>query len=177
MSSSPPDLTVDADVLMNLLASDHIEAILAANGHRGLVCPRTEAEAIYLNPRSPGLPRERIDIEQLVAAGVLARTVLDAAETSTFVRLAALVDDGEAQVLAVAVHRALPVATDDRKARRLAIDLGLSVLSTPELVMAWASRATAAESAAAVLDVEVRANYRPRAADPLRSEWDRLKAG
>ena len=109
---------------------------------------RTEAEAIYLNPRSPGLSRERIDIERL-AAGVLARTV----------------------------HRSLPAATDDHKAGRLAIDLGLSVLSTPQLVIAWASRATAAESAAAVLDVEVRANYRPRAADPLRSEWDRLKAG
>lgn len=177
MSSPPSELIVDAGVLMNLLATEHIEAILAANGRRGLVCPRTEAEAIYLNPRSPGLPRERIDIEPLVAAGVLARTVLDTFETSTFVRLAALVDDGEAQVLAVAVHRALPAATDDRKARRLAIDLGLSVFSTPELVMAWASRTTPAESAAAVLDVEVRANYRPRPSDPLRSEWDRLKAG
>ncbi len=177
MSSSPWDVTLDADVLMNLLASEHIEAILAASGYRGLVCPRTEAEAIYLNPRSSGLPRERIDIEPLVAGGVLARTVLDAAETSTFVRLAALVDDGEAQVLAVAVHRSFAAATDDRKARRLAIDLGLSVLSTPDLVLAWARSATAAESAAAVLDVEVRANYRPRAADPLRPEWDRLKAG
>src|SRR5919108_3941785 len=97
----PDDLALDADVLMNLLATDRLEEILASNGWRGVVCPRTQAETVYLNPRASGASRETIDLGPHVASGTLIGTTLSEDETATYVRLAADVDDGEAQVLAV----------------------------------------------------------------------------
>lgn len=178
MSSARTDLVLDADVLMNLLASGHPSEVLAANGRRGLLCPRTEAEAIYLNPRTPGTPPETIDVGPYVASGTLRRAVLDAAETATYVRLAAEVDDGEAQVLAVGLERGLVVATDDRRARRVATRLGVGLLSTPELVVIWAGDpdTKAANVAPAILDIEIRARYRPRTTDPNRTSWDSLRS-
>lgn len=177
MSDPSSELCIDADVLMNLLATGHLDAILKAHGVTGLVCPRTEAEALYLNPRAAGGFREMIDLEAFVADGALRRVNLEDPEVSTFVRLAAKVDDGEAQVLAVALHRSLGVATDDRKARRLAGDLGISVHSTPELLKVWAAGVSASEASAAVVDIEVRASYRPRRSDPLRDHWESVKSG
>lgn len=177
MYSAQTDLVVDADVLMNLVASGHPSDVLAANGRRGLLCPRTEAEVIYLNPRSPGTPPELIDLGPYVTSGTLVRTVLDAAETATYVRLAAEVDDGEAQVLAVGFERGLVVATDDRRARRVATRLGVGLLSTAELVVIWAAapQTEAANVAPAIFDIEIRARYRPRTADPNRVAWDALR--
>lgn len=177
MSSVRSDLALDADVLMNLLASDHLSDVLAANGSRGLLCPRTEAEVIYLNPRTLGSPPEAVDLVPYITSGILVRAVLDAAETATYVQLAAEVDDGEAQVLAVGLHRRLGVATDDRRARRIAARLGVVLLGTPELVVAWANdpRTLAADVSAAIVEIEIRARYRPRVADPNRTAWDALK--
>lgn len=177
MSSVRSDLALDADVLMNLLASDHLSDVLAANGRRGLLCPRTEAEVIYLNPRTLGSPPEAVDLAPHIASGTLVRAVLDAAETATYVQLATEVDDGEAQVLAVGIHRGLVVATDDRRARRVAARLGVGLLSTPELVVIWAAapQTQGATVAPAILDIEIRARYRPRTADPHRTAWDGLK--
>jgi predicted nucleic acid-binding protein len=91
--------------------------------------------------------------------------------------LATEVDDGEAQVLAVGMHRGLVVATDDRRARSVVTHLGVGLLSTPELVVTWAAadETQAVNVTRAILDIEVRARYRPRAADPHRATWDGLK--
>ena len=177
MSDPSSELCIDADVLMNLLATGRLDAILRANGVTGLVCPRTEAEALYLNPPEPGGSREVIDLEPLVAGGALRRADLEGPEVETFVRLAAMVDDGEAQVMAAALHRSLAVATDDRKARRLAGDLGVVVRTTPDLLKAWVAGVSATEASAALVDIEVRASYRPRRSDPLRDPWDSVKSG
>jgi predicted nucleic acid-binding protein len=177
MSSGRAELVLDADVLMNLLATDHLREVLQASLSQGLVCPRTEAEAIYLESRTPGSTRETIDLAPHIAAGTLARISLDRRETATYVQLAVEVDDGEAQVLAVGHQRGLVIATDDRRARRVAIRLGVRVLATPELIIAWAQAGTAQaiEVAQAISDIEARARYRPRATDPSRPAWDALK--
>lgn len=177
MSSVRSDLALDADVLMNLVATDHLSDVLAANGSRGLLCPRIEAEVIHLDPRTLGMDPEAVDLAPHVASGTLVRVVLDAEETATYVRLATEVDDGEAQVLAVGMHRRLTVATDDRRARSVATRLGIVLLSTPELIMIWAAdpQTQAAHVSPAILDIEIRARYRPRIADPNRTAWDRLK--
>jgi predicted nucleic acid-binding protein len=180
MSSDRPDeLALDADVLMNLLATDRLEEILAASGLRGVVCPRTMAETVYLNPRTPGAIRETIDLTPHIAAGSIVTTTLSDDETATYVRFAAEVDDGEAQVLAVGLHRGLVVGTDDRRARRVAAREAVPLLSTPELILEWAQRSgrSANELREAVLDIEVRARYRPRPADADRPGWDRLRDG
>ena len=45
--------------------------------------------------------------------------------------------DGEAMCLAIAEARGWSIATDDRKAIRVARQAGLAVLSCPELIKAW----------------------------------------
>ena len=177
MSDHQDSLGIDADVLMNLLATDQLGPILDASELAGLICPRTEREALYLHPRVASDPRDVIELGHFVSAGILSRTELDSAETARFVELAKRVDDGEAQVLAVCEHRSLTIATDDKKARSLAAELGVPTLSTPDLVFAWCATVSDAECAAALLDIEVRATYRPGATDPHRAEWDRRKAG
>lgn len=178
-SHRPDDIALDADVLMNLLATDRLEEILAANGFRGVVGPRTRAETVYLNPRVPGAPRDTIDLVPHIVAGSIVTTALNEDETATYIRFAAEVDDGEAQVLAVGLHRGLVVATDDRRARRVAAREAVKLLSTPELILVWAHRSGRSinEVRQAVLDIEMRARYRPRTADTNRAEWDRLRDG
>ena len=178
-SERPDDLALDADALMNLLATDRLEEILTAHGLRGVVCPRTRAETVYLNPRTAGASREEVDLAPHIAAGAIVTTTLTLDETATYVRFAAEVDDGEAQVLAVGLHRGLIVATDDRRARRVAMREGVQLFSTPDLILGWAHRGgrSSDELRQAVVDIEVRARYRPRPADPNRAEWDRLRDG
>lgn len=161
---------------MNLLATDRLEEILGAVGFRGLICPRTQSEAIYLNPRTVGAPLDPIDLGPYID-GALTKTALSREEIRLFVHLARQVDDGEAQVLAVCANRSLAVATDDRKAQRVATEMGLTVTTTPELVMAWAADVQPPSVAAAIADIEWRARFRPRPTDVARSDWDRLKAG
>ena len=178
MSSERSDLVLDADVLMNILATDRLDEILAANGVRGLLCPRTMAEAVYLNPRVPGDPRDTIDLAPHIASGSLVRSSMSEEEVASYVRFAAEVDDGEAQVLAVGLHRQLTVATDDRRARRVATREGVGLVGTPELILEWARGGTPslAKRRSAIVDIEVRARYRPRPSDPSRAEWDRLRS-
>jgi len=178
MSSRPRQTVIDADVLMNLLATDQLEAILSSTGLEGLVCPRTESKALHLDPRAAGGAREIIELEPLFGLGVLTRCPLSPEEIDTFVRLAARVDDGEAQILAVARHRGIAIATDDRKARRLAAELGITVVGTADLVTVWAAAVTDSRVAAsAIRDIEVRASYRPGRLDPRREAWDRFRDG
>jgi predicted nucleic acid-binding protein len=179
MSSARADIVLDADVLMNLLATDRLAAILAANGARGLVCPKTRAEAIYLNPRVAEAPRDAIDLGPDLASGALLETQLTADEVATFIRFAVEVDDGEAQVLAVGVHRGLTVATDDRRARGLAAREGIAARTTPDLVLEWArlGGADADAQRQALIDIETRARFRPKPSDAAWPEWDRLRSG
>jgi hypothetical protein len=177
MSDHRDLLGIDADVLMNLLATDQLGPILDASKMAGLICPRTEREALYLHPRVAGDARDAIDLEPIVESGLLARTDLDAAETASFVELAKRVDDGEAQVLAVCRHRSLPIATDDKKARSLAVELGVRAVGTADLLFAWCATVSSADCARALLDIELRATYRPGASDANRPEWDERRAG
>ena len=52
-------------------------------------------------------------------------------KTAIAVEFAAQIDDGEASCLAIAKSRGWLVATDDRKAIRLAVKSGISVITTP----------------------------------------------
>jgi predicted nucleic acid-binding protein len=177
MSRARLELGLDADVLMNLVATDQLDAVLAASGFTGLIAPKTEAEALYLNPRTAGRSPDPIDLSSLIAASVLRRTALTDDEVREFVALAREVDDGEAQVLAICSKRGIAVATDDQKARRIATERGIRLMGTPELIIQWAAGAESVAAAAAIQDVEARARFRPRPSDPLRAEWDRLKGG
>ena len=56
-----------------------------------------------------------------------------------YIELAARIgDDGESMGLAIARCRGWSVLTDDKKARRIAKELGVPVLGTPEVIKQWA---------------------------------------
>lgn len=103
-------------------------------------------------------------------------TVVSLAESEieTYVSLASDIDDGEAATLAVAVNRKLLVATDDKKARRVAVSLGLPApLQTTHLLREFCDKAqlSVSESAEMLRRVRDNARYIPRMDDPHIGWW------
>jgi hypothetical protein len=86
-------------------------------------------------------------------------------------------DDGEAMTVAVAESRRFVVATDDKKAKRVAQRDGSSiveVVSTPMLLHHWSKmkRPSGDVVRSAINRVEVSARFRPGSAEPLKVWWD-----
>jgi hypothetical protein len=166
------DGVIDADVLMNLVATNQATEILSVRRSPMRVCAVTERELIYICDGEGR--RVSIDLSPLFTAGVLVRVDLTAAETARYVGLAAEIDDGEAQVLAVAAIRGLPAATDDRRARRCAERLAVPIISTTMLLRAWAESAKPSPMALreTLIRIERGANHVPARDDPSRAWWD-----
>lgn len=169
------DVSCDADVLMNLVASGRLDDILRVSEVRGVIGPQVLSEALFVEGDVPGT-QLAVDLNPFFAANVLIQTELSLAETELFVTLAADIDDGDAQVLAIASSRGLTAASDDRRAQRKAIELGVRVIGTAELVLRWAPTVAPEAAAEAVRRIEARAHYFPSPAHPLREEWDRRRA-
>ena len=115
-----------------------------------------------------------VDLAPVIGAGLLHRCDLEGEdELNLFVQLATTLDDGEAACLAIAKTRGWTLATDDRKGRREAAGLGVPVVTTPELVKAWADAAKAGEAAVAKLlrDIQDYARFAPHKTMPLHSWW------
>ena len=176
MESERRVVASDADILMNLLASGFPVDILQALNVVLLVAPRVDGEALYLESENPGGDRVLIDLNPLEAAGVVSRISLTDDELDLVVQLVREVDDGEAEVIAVGVLRNVEIATDDRKARRVAAERGGSLLSTPELLVAWQSSASIPDQTmtAVVRQVSRRSRYRPARMHPLYGGWMQL---
>ena len=67
-----------------------------------------------------------LDLQEYLAAGLLAGCDFqNQAEIELFVRMAAQLGDGEAACFAIATQRGWALATDDRRARKLAADIAL----------------------------------------------------
>ena len=158
---------------MNLLATDCAVEILRALAIVFVVPPTVASEALYRESGTAGDARTQIDLAPLVAAGALRRTALHADEIDRVVELARLVDDGEAEVMAIALARAISMATDDRRARRLATERGVALLSTPDLLQRWqASAAVPSARLRQILAlVSRRSRYRPPRGHPLYDWW------
>lgn len=158
---------------MNLLATRCAVEILRSLNLLLLVPPAVAAEVIYLESEEPNSEREQIDLTPLEVADVLVRLDLSDAELELVLEFARIVDDGEAEVMAVALTRAVTMATDDRKARRVATERGGTLLSTPEVMYRWQSQAEAStERISHLLNlIERRSRYRPRSDHPLHGWW------
>ena len=113
------ELLLDACVLINLIASGVPLRELAERSEVSFrIAELTAAEALFV-VADDGL-LEPIDLDALVAGSELIVEALAETEYEAFMKLASEVDDGEAATLAIAAARRWPVATDDRKAQRLA---------------------------------------------------------
>ena len=114
----------------------------------------------------------------LAARGTIDLVTLGEDESEVFVSLARDIDDGEAATIAVASHRGLAVATDDRRARHVATALNppVRLIHTTEVVKRWADQpgVDAQQAADAVQSIKVRASYVPARDDPHLSWWRML---
>ncbi len=196
------DVAVDACCLINLLAAGKIltlEPRTAPPPRRKASRPQmaptkqpapgleyllhvpakvAKEEALYIlqldEDDASKLVKVAIDLTPLLSAGVLNTCdVQEQAEADDFVRLATTLDDGEAMGLAVAKNRGWLLGTDDRKAIRLATQLGVTPITTPELVKHWADRSkpTDAELAAVLQRIQSFARFVPRRNSPLHAWW------
>jgi hypothetical protein len=150
-------LVLDASTLVSLLATGEAESILKSWGADKVVC-------------------DSVAMAGLVEAGlVFVEGLRSPEEESLFVRFAASVDDGEAKCLAICASRRHALATEDRKARRLAGSLAppVPLVASSELLFEWQrkQRVGLARLRQALLSIEVRANFHPWRDYPLRDWW------
>jgi hypothetical protein len=174
-----PSATIDACCLIDLLASGHAEAVLRACGYAWHVPVAVQSEVQFV--RQPDATARSkfiavpVDLTPLISAGVL--TVCqpdDPPELDPFTQYATLFrSDGEAMCLALAGSRGWLIATDDKKAIRIGQQVGLSVLSSPQLVKIWADTAHPDQPTLvkALRDIEVLAQFRPNSTMPECRWW------
>ena len=122
---------------------------------------------------------ELISIDPLVERGLLTLAKLELPEEEAlFVQFAVKIDDGEAMTLALCISREYALATDDRKARRIAASIAepIPVLATSELLFHWfQSNTISPDRIRGVLAaVELRARFRPWPEYTLGDWWDRM---
>ena len=142
-SSSLAPAVIDACCLIDLLASGQAEAILRAAGRAWHLPVAVQGEVRYVREHDPSQPGGFLsvpaDLTPLIGSGLLTPCLPDdPQEQARFVQYATIFrSDGEAMCLALAESRGWAVATDDRKAIRVAGQAGLAVISCPALVKAW----------------------------------------
>lgn len=121
-----PPLLLDACVTINLVAAGPIHQIARSIGRGCLITRQAANEVGHLRDTADGEVRVTpIDLIDHVQTGAFEVIDLAPDEIPLFVELASLVDDGGASTIAVAITRGMPLATDDRKARRLCAERGL----------------------------------------------------
>jgi hypothetical protein len=170
---------IAACCLIDLLASGHAEAILRANGYAWHLPDAVQAEVQYVRQYDPTRKAPfvivPVDLQPNLTSGLLTGCQPDnPRELARFVHYASLFrSDGEAMCLALAEVRGCPVATDDRRAIWVATQAGLTVLSCPQLVKAWAD--TLAPDQATLVqvltDIQTLAQFRPNPAMPESAWW------
>ncbi len=153
---------------MNVLATGQAAAILGQR--RILLSPKVRAESLYIYTDATKAQREPIDGELLKREGVtFADAELNDAERVLAVRFAALVDDGEAETLAIAAARQIPILSDDIGAERVARSEGVPLETTLELVYGWSIGRNKTDVKGALSALRARANYAPPRSHAQRS--------
>ncbi len=173
-------LVLDASCLLNLYATGRLREIALAVAAQLKVADYVlEREALYTWHTDPsGIRVEAVplDLTLLVKDGLIRVIQLDhPEEQSTFVALAALVDDGESATAALALHRGCSIATDDRKARRVFGEFmpDVPLVTTLDLMKLWVdeSQLPTDELRAAMDAMRDSASYMPSSRDPLFQWW------
>lgn len=178
-----PQRIVDACCLINVYASKNAHNILRALKGGLFVPDLIKDESLFIRKEDDqdktALVPAPIDLTEAIAEGLLHRCRLEnEVEAQQFVEFATSVDDGEAICLALAKCRGWVVATDDRKAIRLAKAEGINTITTAEIVKLWADSCKATDEAIAEIQhrIEYYARFRPRKGSPLYEWWERLSA-
>ncbi|MBC8876074.1 MAG: hypothetical protein H8E44_42150 [Planctomycetes bacterium] len=173
------DETVDACCIINLYsASDDLCSLLQAMASVFHVPQIVVEESLYVcrpdEEDERKTVREEIDLSPAVEDNLVQICDLQSPEENAlFVHFAADLDDGEAACLAIAQARAWTVATDDRKAQRLAGESGIAVVTTPELMKRWADAESVSDEEVRTVLQRIRnfARFVPRRGSVLHGWW------
>lgn len=167
-------LLLDACVAINLAATGRLQHIAQTIGVTLTFARQAAAEAGHLRDTTDkGVTLVPIDLSQYDAE-TLEIIDLTPAEYRTYVNLARTVDDGEAATITLAVKRALRLATDDRKARRLCAELQIpEPLRTLGILHAYADAARLQHAQLQDLFIRIRdrASFEPSRSDPDHKWW------
>jgi hypothetical protein len=164
-----PAVILDACGTLNLYATGRFVPILVSLRHEWYLPAAVERESQQYRQPDAADPEKLIvvpiDLAPAIDGGVLSRCDCESdAEAELYIQLAARIrDDGESMGLAIAKCRGWSVLTDDKKARRIAKELGVDVMGTPEVMKRWSEvvSPSVAELSLALQAIERFANYRP----------------
>jgi predicted nucleic acid-binding protein len=176
-SKAAPEVVLDTCCLVNLAAIDGTLECLESFTFIWYVPTAVQGEGIFIRAAADSRDVQRIDLNASITKGaVLICAPTGDAEHALYVELASSLGDGEAMALAIAKNRGWKVATDDRKARNKADAIGVSVVTTPELVQRWASDTarSRAEVAMALRRIENLARFTPAENSPAAKWWRQL---
>jgi hypothetical protein len=174
-----PSAAIDACCLIDLLASGHAEGILRAAGFTWQLPSAVQGEVQYLRQHDPKQPGKFVkvlaDLSGLISSGVLTGCApKNQKDLDRYTHYATVFrSDGESMCLALAEQRRWTVATDDRKAIRVAQQSGLTVVCCPELVKAWAVAACPDQPTLVktLHDIQVPAQFKPYPSMPEHGWW------
>jgi hypothetical protein len=168
-----PAAIVDACVATNLFASQAWDEIFAGCALTPVLSAQAAKETLWILDAEG--ERTPIDVQALQSAGRLEIWPPTDPELPVLVELAATLGDGEAACLAIAKAGGLPLATDDRAARRAAAKYGMGsqLLSTSQVIRRWQTRTRATRERTAVIlgHVTTCASYLPADDDPHCAWW------
>lgn len=160
------NVVVDTCCLVNLYAVGDPLTFLPTLPWIWYVPSAVADEGIYLKTdarTAEARSMRRARLHECFAAGVIQECSLEDDEIELYVALAVDLDDGEAMALAVAKSRGWVLATDDRKGRRKATELGVALVCTPQIMRRWATEtaASAREIAEALKRIQTDARFTP----------------
>jgi hypothetical protein len=170
-----PLLLLDACVAINVIATNEFDSIAQCLDIQFWMARQAAAEVGQLrNDVNGEIVPIPIDLQAHVAAGTMVVIELSPFELALYVELAMVVDDGEAASIAVALSRQIGMATDDRKARRICAERGLSEpVRTADLMKSYCeSLSLSAEQVGERLRrIRDRASFLPPRTDPNYKWW------
>jgi predicted nucleic acid-binding protein len=169
-------LLLDACVAINLAAATRLDQIADALQVTFIIVQQAASEAGYLRDIVKGTTvLTPINLVQLSSGEALEIRELAPEELALYLELAAIVDDGEAATIALAIHQRIDLATDDRRARRLCAERDLAEPArTMALLHAYAEAAqlTNDEVRRMLVQVRDRASFLPARSDPHLKWWN-----
>ena len=172
-------VVLDACCILNFCASGHLIEIIQSLPAQVVVTEVVrERELLTLQRLANESDEDTNQFEAAMEKGLLSVTDFNSvSEEETFVNYVfELGDDGESATCAIAVHRELAIATDDKKSisffQREAPDL--QILSTLAIIKYWSEAANISSTTlrAALTTIRTRGRYIPHRNHPLLGWWE-----
>ena len=175
------EVVVDACCVINVSAGGPPRPVFESVGVRWYLPTTVWEETRQLTFPNDECPERASELQALLLDGVFVLCDLTTQdERDLFVTLATQLDDGEAMALAIAKCRGWTIATDDRVARRLARELSVPVLTTPDVVKRWVDTVRPSREVlrSFLQNLERLGRYKPSSRELLFAWWnDKLSGG